>query len=83
MLARLPILSASARGHPARTADESERAARMSSKVGDQTPKDQNNQQRTLSGIHGIRNVLVVFYPLPSAGAGGVGGLGVHPQGMV
>jgi hypothetical protein len=55
----------------------------MSVKVGDQTPKEQNNQQRTLSGIHGIRNVLVVFYPLPSAGAGGVGGLGVHRQGMV
>ncbi|HEX2263506.1 MAG TPA: hypothetical protein VHH52_07060 [Pseudonocardiaceae bacterium] len=55
----------------------------MSVKVGDQAPKDQNNQQRTPSGIHGVRNVLVVFYPLPSAGAGGVGGLGVHRQGMV
>ena len=39
----------------------------MSIEVGDRAPdftlKDQNNQEWTLSGLHGVRNVLVVFYP--------------------
>ncbi|MDQ2880062.1 MAG: peroxiredoxin [Actinomycetota bacterium] len=44
----------------------------MSLQVGDQAPdftlKDQNNQERTLSGFRGDRNVLVVFYPLAFSG---------------
>ncbi len=39
----------------------------MSIEVGARAPdfilKDQNNQEWTLSGFHGVRNVLVVFYP--------------------
>ncbi|MGH3997686.1 MAG: redoxin domain-containing protein, partial [Pseudonocardiaceae bacterium] len=39
----------------------------MSLEIGDQAPdftlKDQNNQEWTLSEFHGVRNVLVVFYP--------------------
>jgi peroxiredoxin len=44
----------------------------MSLAVGDQAPdftlKDQNNQDRTLSEFRGVRNVLVVFYPLAFSG---------------
>ena len=44
----------------------------MSLQVGDQAPdftlNDQNNQERTLSGFRGDRNVLVVFYPLAFSG---------------
>jgi peroxiredoxin len=44
----------------------------MSLVVGDQAPDftlpDQNNQERTLSGFRGDRNVLVVFYPLAFSG---------------
>ncbi len=44
----------------------------MSLQVGDQAPdftlNDQNNQQRTLSGFRGDRNVLVVFYPVAFSG---------------
>ncbi|MGH3975026.1 MAG: peroxiredoxin [Pseudonocardiaceae bacterium] len=39
----------------------------MSIEVADLAPdftlKDHNNQEWTLSGAHGVRNVLVVFYP--------------------
>ena len=44
----------------------------MSLDVGDRAPdftlKDQNNQEWTLSGFRGDRNVLVVFYPLAFSG---------------
>jgi mycoredoxin-dependent peroxiredoxin len=44
----------------------------MSLKVGDQAPnftlQDQNNQEWTLSGFRGDRNVLVVFFPLAFSG---------------
>jgi peroxiredoxin len=44
----------------------------MSLNVGDRAPdftlKDQNNQECTLSGFRGDRNVLLVFYPLAFSG---------------
>lgn len=44
----------------------------MPLEVGDQAPdftlKDQNNQEWTLSGLRGERDVLVVFYPLAFSG---------------
>ncbi|MBV8994802.1 MAG: peroxiredoxin [Pseudonocardiales bacterium] len=44
----------------------------MSLDVGDRAPdftlKDQNNQEWTLSGFRGDRNVLLVFYPLAFSG---------------
>jgi mycoredoxin-dependent peroxiredoxin len=44
----------------------------MSIEVGAQAPdfvlKDQNNQEVRLSGFRGVRNVLLVFYPLAFTG---------------
>ncbi|MGH3931353.1 MAG: peroxiredoxin [Pseudonocardiaceae bacterium] len=44
----------------------------MSLKVGDRAPdcalKDQNNQERTLAEFRGVKNVLLVFYPLAFSG---------------
>ncbi|MGH3938500.1 MAG: peroxiredoxin [Pseudonocardiaceae bacterium] len=44
----------------------------MSLEVGDRAPdyalKDQNNQERTLSEFRGVKNVLLVFYPLAFSG---------------
>lgn len=44
----------------------------MALEVGDEAPdftlKDQNNEERTLSGYRGSKNVLVVFYPLAFSG---------------
>ncbi|MGH4011956.1 MAG: peroxiredoxin [Pseudonocardiaceae bacterium] len=44
----------------------------MSLEVGDRAPdftlEDQNNQEWTLSELHGDRNVLIVFYPLAFSG---------------
>lgn len=44
----------------------------MTLSVGDQAPdftlKDQNNQEVTLSSFRGVKNVLIVFYPLAFTG---------------
>ncbi len=44
----------------------------MSLEIGDRAPeftlRDQNNQEWTLSGLRGERNVLVVFYPAAFSG---------------
>lgn len=44
----------------------------MALKVGDEAPdftlKDQNNEEHTLSEFRGVKNVLLVFYPLAFSG---------------
>jgi len=44
----------------------------MSLEVGDRAPdctlKDQNNQEHTLSEFRGVKNVLLIFYPLAFSG---------------